>query len=396
MTAPDEMDRQPVVLFYVQHLLGIGHVFRATRVGKALAKAGARVHMVWGGTRLPSIDTTGLEMHYLEPVRVADTNFQDLVEADGTPVTDAFRERRRDSLLALFERLRPDIVITEAYPFGRRQMRFELEPLMRAARAADWRPFTVASIRDIMQEGRAEKRVRESLDAAKAWFDLVIVHGDPQLVRIEETLQGADEILDKVRYGGLVTPPPPDLSQPPSMIARVVVSTGGGAFGHALTDAALGAMRLSRRFPADWLLITGSERPEADFLALRQAAPAGMRVERFVPDLARVLAQAAVSVSMAGYNTVGDLLRVRKPAVLVAHTGGRETEQLRRATAMADRGLALMLTDAELTREKLADAVDRAAALPPARADFDLDGARHAAEIVLSEWQGRAAGTPAG
>lgn len=389
MTAPDETDRQPVVLFYVQHLLGIGHVFRATRVGKALAKAGARVHMVWGGTRLPSIDTTGLEMHYLEPVRVADTNFQDLVEADGTPVTDAFRERRRDSLLALFERLRPDIVITEAYPFGRRQMRFELEPLMRAARTADWRPFTVASIRDIMQEGRAEKRVRESLDAAKAWFDLVVVHGDPKLVRIGETLQGADEILDKVRYGGLVTPPPPDLSKPPSITASVVVSTGGGAFGQKLTQAALGAMALSRTFPDDWLVIAGSERPEDEFDSLRNAAPEGMRVERFVLDLARVLAEAEISISMAGYNTVGDLLRVRKPAVLVAHTGGRETEQLRRAKAMADCGLAVMLTDAELTPEKLADAVDRAVELPPAEIDFDLDGAKHAAEIILAEWGAR-------
>ena len=381
--------RPPVVLFYVQHLLGIGHVFRATRVGRELARAGAEVHMVWGGTRLPSIDTQGLEMHFLEPVRVADAGFQDLVDADGNPVSDAMKHRRREALLALFEDLQPDIVITEAYPFGRRQMRFELEPLMKATRAAPRHVFTVASIRDIMQEGRAEKRVKESVDAAKAWFDLVVVHGDPNLIRIEETLQGAEAILDKVRYGGLVTPPPPDLSVPPAIAADVVVSTGGGAFGHTLTQAALEAMPLSRHFPDNWLLIAGSERAEADFLALKQAAPAGMRVERFVPDLARILASASVSVSMAGYNTVGDLLRVKRPAVLVAHTGGRETEQLRRARIMAGKGLAVMLTDAELTPQAIADAVDRAVDLPPARTGFDLDGAAHAAAIILSEYSKR-------
>ena len=111
-----------------------------------------------------------------------------------------------------------------------------------------------------------------------------------------------------------------------------------------------------------------------------------MRIERFVPDLARVLAEARVSVSMAGYNTVGDLLRVKKPAVLVAHTGGRETEQLRRATIMAHKGLAIMLSDAELSPEKLADAVDRAAELSPPAIDFDLDGAKHAAETILKEF----------
>ncbi len=116
------------------------------------------------------------------------------------------KSARRDELLALFHALRPDAVITEAFPFGRRQMRFELVPLMQAARAAPWKPLTVASIRDIMQEGRADNRVAESLRYFEDWYDVLLVHGDPQLIRIEETLQGAEAILPKVRYTGLVTP----------------------------------------------------------------------------------------------------------------------------------------------------------------------------------------------
>ena len=50
---------------------------------------------------------------------------------------DAFKERRRDLLLQAFRDCSPDIVIIEAFPFGRRQMRFELLPLLEAIKAID-------------------------------------------------------------------------------------------------------------------------------------------------------------------------------------------------------------------------------------------------------------------
>jgi predicted glycosyltransferase len=379
------MSDRPKILFYVQHLLGIGHVFRATRVAKALSGAGARVHLVWGGTRLPSIDLDGLEVTFLEPVRSKNEQYSSLVHPDGSPVAPAELDARRDSLLKLFNALRPDIVITEAFPFGRRQMRFELVPLMRAVRSASWRPLAVSSIRDIMQEGRAEKRVRESIDAFKDWYDLALVHGDPDLIRIEDTLQGAGEILDRFRYTGLVAPGPVDMSVMPSIVADVVVSAGGGAVGHALTAAAIGAGEHCRSLPENWLLVVGPERSERDFEALRASAGPHLRVERFVPDLTRVLAGAKVSISRAGYNTIGDLLRARCRAVLVPFVGGRETEQLRRAQIFAGRGLAIMLQDEELGPQALGRAVDEAINLPPMDAGVDLDGAALSAAILAQE-----------
>ena len=383
----------PTVLFYVQHLLGIGHVFRATRVARALSRAGAQVFMAWGGTRLPTIDLSGLEMIWLDPVKADGAMFSGLVDPRGAPFGEERKAARRDALLRALDDIRPDIVITEAFPFGRRQMRFELEPFMEAARAAPWRPLTIASIRDIMQENRKESRVAESLNWFRRCYDLLLVHGDPSLIRIEETLQGADAILDKVRYSGLVTPDAPDLSQMPSHSADVVVSAGGGAVGHALTGAAIGANRHSVRFPSNWLLVVGPERDEAEFAALRQAAGEGMDVVRFVPDLARVLASAKVSVSRAGYNTVGDLLRAGCRCVLVPFAGGRETEQMRRAALLHARGVVAMLTDAELSPRALAEAVDRAATLLPLSADdLACDGADRSAEIVLAEYRSLRAG----
>ncbi len=381
-------DGAPTILFYVQHLLGIGHVFRAIRVARGLAAAGCRVHIAWGGARLPAVDVSGLEVHYLEPVRVSDEHFQTLVRtSDGSELGEAGLNARRDHLLAIFAQTRPDILITEAYPFGRRHMRFELIPLMEAAHARADRPMVVTSIRDIMQENRSDKRVRETLDAVTRWFDLVLVHGDPGLIRIEETVEGAHEFLDKVRYTGLVTPEPVDRSLEPSIRPDVLVSSGGGALGIALMHAAVDAMVLSAKMPTNWCLTTGPDLPQVHYDAITARRPEGMTITRFVDDISVVMANAKVSVSRAGYNTVGDLLRARTRAVLLPFTGGRETEQLRRAQIMSERGVVSMLLDDDLTPQSLAAAIDRAVTLPRAPIDIDLAGASKTAPILIEEFE---------
>jgi predicted glycosyltransferase len=381
------MNARPVVFFYVQHLHGVGHAFRASRIARAMVRAGAQVHLVWGGTRIPSINLEGLDMVWLDPLRASDITYSQLERPDGQPVNDAFLQARANRLLETFHAIRPDILITETFPFGRRQMRFEVLPLMDAADKADWPVTRVSSIRDILQEGRKESRIRETLDEAKNWFDLVLVHGDPQLAKISETLPHAHEIEDRIAYSGLVAPAPTDLNELPEQRVDVVVSAGGGADGHALISAALQARRFSRHAPQNWLLITGSERNDAEARELANKSGEGLRIERFVPDLTLVMAHARASVSRAGYNTACDLLRARCPAVLVPYVGGNQTEQLRRARIFQSRGLAVMLRDEELTPQSLADAVDRAIERPAVAVGFDLDGAANSARIILDRWR---------
>ena len=91
-----------------------------------------------------------------------------------------------------------------------------------------------------------EKRVIESSNLVDEYFDLVLVHGDKDLIRIEETLQGAEGFLDKIRYTGLVTPEPVEEKADPQHASDVLVSVGGGAFGQKLTRAALVAKQYSK------------------------------------------------------------------------------------------------------------------------------------------------------
>ena len=142
----------PKVLFYVQHLLGIGHIKRATTLARAMAGEGLEVTVVSGGADVQVVDVNRMTFVQLPPVRASDRNFGGLVDADGEPVSEALKAQRRDALLQCFNYVRPDAVMIELFPFGRRQLRFEIIPLLEAARAAGPRPRIISSVRDILVE----------------------------------------------------------------------------------------------------------------------------------------------------------------------------------------------------------------------------------------------------
>ncbi len=376
----------PIVLFYVQHLWGVGHVYRATRIAHGLVRGGCDVHLVWGGTQIPGFDFTGMQLHALEPVRTSDASFSQLLHTDGTIFTDEDKDRRRDELLKLYDEISPDILVTEAFPFGRRQMRFELLPLLEKVKQSDTPPMVIASIRDIMQEDRKEKRVAESNELVEQYFDRIFVHGDQNLIRIEETLQGVESFSDKVRYTGLVTPEESDDSNFEELYCDVLVTVGGGAFGQKLTRNALEAMQHSKSYPSNWIVSAGTELSDEDYNLLKDQCPDGMKIVRHISDLANVMRRVNVSVSHAGYNTVADILRSGCASVLYPYTGGRETEQLRRAQIMDQHNVAVMLDPDVLSPVALASAVDKASGLSGQTVNLDLDGANKTASLIKEEF----------
>src|ERR1700693_619220 len=100
------------VLFYVQHLLGIGHRQRALRIAEALVQNAVAVTLVSGGAPVALPRDKAIRVVQLTPVRAKDARFQ-LVDGAGKPIDDALREDRRAALLDAFAAARPDGVIIE-------------------------------------------------------------------------------------------------------------------------------------------------------------------------------------------------------------------------------------------------------------------------------------------
>jgi predicted glycosyltransferase len=371
------------VFFYVQHLLGVGHVFRAVRIAHGLREQGFAVDMALGGCPVPGLEADDLNVIQLTPVRAGHQGFSDLVTASGEAAGPQLRTRRRRELLGTFANCAPDVLLIEAFPFGRRQMSFELLPLLEAAHAREPRPLIVSSIRDILQESRAPGRVEETMQIFKHYFDHVIVHGSPNLVRLEATFPLAHRIASMTSYSGLVGPKPAAPDGGRSLAVDAIVSAGGGAVGRRLLETAVLAKSRTALAASRWLIVAGPNAEAADFARLEALAlQHDVQVERFVPNLSGALRYAQLAISQAGYNSVADVLSARCRAVLIPYAEHGETEQSRRAALLEERGLAVAISERDLTPDMLAAAVGRALALPSVAFALDLNGAARTGAIL--------------
>ena len=369
---------QPRVMLYVQHLLGIGHLMRARRIAQALDNDGFQVTLVTGGLPVSGFESSSIDQVALASMAVRDGSFGELVDAGGNTIDDAFKSRRSQHLLDVFKKFRPDLVMLEAFPFGRRQLRFELMPLIDSIQGSVPKPVLVTSVRDVLQRNRKPGRDEETANLVMQYFDKVLVHGDPNFATLDETFPFAAEIADKIMYTGMVCGPPPQAS---TQRFDIVVSAGGGAVGTPLVKASLQA---AAQLPEinSWCVITGPNVPQHEYDALERTVPANVKLARFRTDFVSLLASASLSISQAGYNTVNDILQARCRALLIPFSEQGETEQADRASRLNKLGLASVLSDDALSDkltagDKLSAAIRTALLHEPAllASPINVDGA---------------------
>jgi len=380
-----DFQRPAQVMFYVQHLLGTGHLQRAAAIARASASAGLETVLVSGGIAVPGLDLGRARFIQLPPLRARDESFSELVDRDGTLLDEPFKAARHATLLRLFDALRPQVLMTEMFPFGRRQMRFELLPLIEHARSMQPRPRILCSLRDVLTTHKQPGKTDWMLTTFAQLYDLALVHGDPDILPLERSLPRVCEVADRLRYTGYVLGAPAPPARSSARDGGVIVSTGGGAVAGPLVSAALEARSLSPLADVPWHILVGANFPEAAFQDAVFRAPQGVVVERARPDFRSLLGRARLSISQGGYNTVMDVLAARIPAVVVPFSTRNETEQALRARVFADRGLLRTVDDEPLTAESLAGGVRAALALPSRGLDgIRAGGAEETARILTA------------
>jgi len=255
------------VFFYVQHLLGIGHLKRAATLAQALRAAGFQVVLVSGGAPVSGI---AVDVQ-LSPASAADAKFKTLLDDSGRPVDEEWKRGRAAALLDVWRALRADVLLVELFPFGRRQMRFELMPLLEDARRLAPRPLVVCSVRDLLQP--RPDREQETAELATRFFDRILVHGDPRLASFERTFGSARTLEGRLHYTGYVVAP---AASPAAAAAEVLVSAGGGAVGRRLLETAIAAREHTLLRGSTWRLLAGLNCSEADFRELGREAKPGI------------------------------------------------------------------------------------------------------------------------
>ncbi|HEX7330904.1 MAG TPA: glycosyltransferase [Pyrinomonadaceae bacterium] len=379
------MIRRPTLLFYCQHAMGMGHLVRSLALADALSQS-FRVVLLNGG-ELPACLSLpqSIEIVNLPPLRLAEGQ---LVSCDNRYSVTQAQDERLDRILSSFRWLRPEVLLIELYPFGRKKFEFELLPLLEAAKTQSrFAPLIVCSLRDILVSSRSDQQKHEQrvVSTANRWFDAILVHSDLGFARLEESFDPRTRLIPSVHHTGFVVGNRQKLPRDRSRNGPIVVSAGGGHYGCQLLSSAIEAHALlSETESLTMKVVAGPFLPEAQWKDLCVAADGrrGVTLVRSVPDLYSELCQARASISQCGYNTAMEIVQAQVPALVVPFADRGEDEQLKRARRLEALGAMRVLEQKEMRPERMAEEIRNLINFQPQTARLNFDGARWSTEIL--------------
>jgi predicted glycosyltransferase len=355
------------ILVYSHDTFGLGNIRRMMEIAKHLVGEDPDVSvLILTGSPMLHAFRIPSRIDYLKLPCLARTREGDYtVKYLSLHYQDTVRLRANLILSTVLD-FQPDLILVDKKPLG---VGNELMPTLEMLGRRTTRPKLVLLLRDILDSPEATVAVWRKngyFEAIESWYDRVLVVGSPEIFDVRNEYEFPRACADKVEYCGYIGRERSKRSRAATREQLgigdeklVVVSAGGGGDGFDLLSCyldSLAGLPASRRFRS--LLVCGPEMSESQHAHLRRSARRYPDVElkEFSDDMMGLLDAADVAVCMGGYNTVCEVLTLRKPAVVVPRVKPVE-EQWIRAHRMAKLGLLDAIHPDELTPKRLLRAV---------------------------------------
>lgn len=387
------------IVFYFTHFTCLGHTSRIFSIMQALKKTGKdriQVHVFHGSRPQVFLKFDNCAAHVVLPHPLYNrSNF-------ASPPKNNFLKlkERADFLLKKVARIEPDIFITEFFPFGRFETRYELAPALNFLKRKG------CAIYCSLGYPFFNMKKAGTIGSYLGFYDRIFIHTPPKT----ETSAAVDylsqahskkvykhffgRIHDKISFTGYVLPFNIDRDQTADPGGKTILITrGAGAYYPKIIT---NAIRASRYFPDRRFLVvagpaTSSSEWRTFFKLSRTCGSKKLFLKKYLPDLPYHVKRAEVVVSCASYNTSVLVMYFKKRAVLIPFKGYGKYEdfweQPARASMLKRREGADILEYQRLDPESLRDAIARqlnrvSADGPTKKTDFR--GAEKTAGEILS------------
>src|SRR5215469_16326871 len=305
--------------------------------------------------------------------------------------SDKVRMIRAATIATAAEVFQPNILLIDHVPTG---VWDELLPTLQMLKASKNHPWIVLGIRDIID---APDVVRElwhregTFKAINTYYDDVFIYGCPDVFDASLEYGLCNEVQKKITYCGYVCAKRPHKSKSEmrqelgiTKDKLVLVTAGGGHDGYPMMQACLDAFRLIGKDPPfEVIFIAGPLMEHGLKKTLRgQGAELNIRVLSHVHESLGYLEAADLVITMAGYNSICEILNLKKKALVIPREGPR-AEQRMRSRIFAERGIFDVLYANQLSPENLAARIvanltDCSVQDEPA---IDADGANYVAQL---------------
>ena len=380
------------VMVYSHDTYGLGNIRRMLAISDHLLSAipGTSILLVTGSPmvhefriqpgldyiKLPCLSRTGRDEYSAKSLG---TEIGQLMQLRSGLISTAARD---------FE---PDVVLIDKKPDGvKHELRGTLE-LLRRERPQCRVALVLRDILDTPKATIASWKERDYSQTLRRYFDSILILGSSDVFDAVREYEFPPDLRRRTQYCGYLRREAPDANSASSLRTEllssgesrlVLVTPGGGEDGFALVHDYVAGM--GRTEGVRSLVVCGPEMPPAQrdaVKALTQDCPS-ITVREFTGDLMSHMAAADVVVSMAGYNTICEILSLNKRAVCVPRFHPVR-EQWIRAERLSRLGLIDVIHPDRLTPEILTEAVTRqlTADQPPKAFPASVDGLN-----VIAEW----------
>lgn len=260
----------------------------------------------------------------------------------------------------------PDLILVDKKPFG---VGDELANALKELQRQGHRAKLVLLLRDILDSPESTIRIWQKNGYHRAinfFYDQVLVVGSPEVFDLRKEYEFPRESHDKVRFCGYIAREAGRSSR--QQIRQqygfgderlVLVTTGGGEDGYQLLKCYLQGLRMQKSVEdTKTLVICGPEMIESQrkhIVALIDGCP-NVVLQNFTDDMMACMNAADLVISMGGYNTVCELLTLRKRAIVVPRVMPTQ-EQWIRAERMAKLGLLRAIHPQQMTPSLLMETV---------------------------------------
>ncbi len=354
------------ILYYCQSLVGIGHLTASLQIIHELTRY-FDVDLIYGGINYNNFPVNqGFRVLQLPALLFNEAGELYPAEKNFT-LDEAWQLRQRQ--IEQFAHDPYHAIIFEFYPFGRRRFKKEIHRLIQHIRECSGEIPLFSQIREILipSDLKTEQKIMADIDAN---FHSVLVRGDPNIIRLDETFSLTPKLGDRLFYAGYISS-----TTPLTVSARqqqILVSQGGGNVGQQLLIAAIQAAPLLPVYSI--LVATGSDASTKDIDYLHSlVTSSNVKIVPFLSDFRQHLLTSALSINMGGDNTLLDVISTKTPSLAYPYPGN--IEQTLRISKLAEQGWLIQLNDNDLKPEALAHKIKSALTSPYPNREINLNGA---------------------
>src|SRR2546430_6702346 len=354
-------------LVYSHDTFGLGNIKRMLEISKHLVATYSDVSvLIISGSPMVHAFRISSRIDYIKLpclTRTLDGVYD--VKFLGLRYDDTIRLRATQITNALLD-FAPDLILVDKKPFG---VSNELAPGLRLLHGRGALPKVVLLLSDILDDQgttTASSEGNHHHAAVQSFYDRILVVGSPEIFNLATEYKFPRSSRSNAQFCGYLRRDRG--SQTREQIRGelgvhddehlVLVTGGGGEDGYQLlTNYVHGLSHLPTGTKIKTLLICGPEMSEQNRRRIRLAAAhPGLVIQEFNNDMMGCIDAADLVVSMAGYNTICEILSLRKRAIVVPRVRPVQ-EQWMRAERMAKLGLLRAIHPDHVTPMKLMRAV---------------------------------------